>query len=221
MSSVTARACALTRVAGEPTPLRMPDWQERFLRLFPVIRRQFHFAFLDLDPEEREEATQEAIADCLVAYRRLVQQGRESVASATSLARYAVAHVRTGRGIGGSLNIHDVTSRYCRWRTGSTVESLDGVDSDTGDWREILLADRRASPAELATARIDFHAWLESLSPSLRAVAETLATGETTRTTAQLFNVSSGRISQFRRLLQQAWEQFQSEAEHRACPAFA
>ena len=142
------------------------------------------------------------------------------MSSATSLAAFAIAHVRTGRGVGGPLNVHDVTSRYCRWKTGAVVESLHGMDSETGEWREILLEDPRATPAELAAARIDFSEWLESLSPRMRAVAEMLATGEATNTAARLFNVSSGRISQLRRLLQHAWEQFQREPQHQARPAF-
>jgi hypothetical protein len=43
-------------------------------------------------------------------------------------------------------------------------------------------------------------------------VAETLANGETTKTTAKRFRVSAGRISQLRRELQQRWQDFQGEA---------
>ena len=72
MSSATVAACPeLHRENASPsgTPL---DWLEQFLKMLPAIRRQLRFAFLNLTADDREEAEQEAIANCFVAYRRLV-----------------------------------------------------------------------------------------------------------------------------------------------------
>jgi hypothetical protein len=55
-------------------------------------------------------------------------------------------------------------------------------------------------------------AWFDSLPRHIRRIATTLATGETTKRTAREFRVSPGRISQTRRELEAAWQQFQGEA---------
>ena len=77
------------------------NWQERFVALLPVILRYVTPAFRMLEPEEKAEAIQEAVANCCVAYARLVERGRESLAFATVLARFAISQVRTGRRVGG------------------------------------------------------------------------------------------------------------------------
>ena len=77
----------------------------------------------------------------------------------------------------------------------------------------MLVEDRHAGPADTAAARIDIGEWFNRLPRHKRKIAKTLATGETTKTTAKKFNVSPGRISQTRRELQTAWRDFQGDAE--------
>jgi 5-methyltetrahydropteroyltriglutamate--homocysteine methyltransferase len=55
-----------------------------------VIQRFARIAFRHLDPASREEAVAEGVAAALVAYRRLFELGRQHMAYATALARYAV-----------------------------------------------------------------------------------------------------------------------------------
>ena len=78
------------------TPHSEPTWQNIFLSWLPAIEKQLSFAFRHLDLEAREECVQEAIANCCVRYERLFKQGRASVASPTSLARFAIRQVRCG-----------------------------------------------------------------------------------------------------------------------------
>ena len=73
------------------------------------------------------------------------------------------------------------------------------------------MEDKHSTPADVATTRIDFADWLESLPERTRHVAETLATGETTACVARMFGLSASRISQLRRELYQAWRVFQGE----------
>jgi len=72
--------------------------------------------------------------------------------------------------------------------------------------------DRSATPAEVATARMDIRAWLETLTPRNREIASLLAVGESTCETAKRFGLSSGRISQLRGELCGSWEKFQTSA---------
>ena len=104
------------------------------------------------------------------------------------------------------------------WTIGSFVPGGNFLDFGNGklserwgEWKEILLEDRKAGPADTAAARIDIAAWLESLPKKKRRIAALLATGETTKRTAKKFHVSPGRISQTRRELQQAWQEFQGD----------
>jgi hypothetical protein len=187
--------------------------QAQFLRLLPLIARQAKVAFQGQDSETREELTAEVIANAYVCFARLVERGRESLAFGTPLGMYAVRQVRSGRRVGGKLNVRDITSRRCQVIKGVRVESLDGFDDDEEEWREILLEDRRSGPAEIAASRIDFADWLSSLPSRNRRIATTLATGETTQETAKLFDVSPGRVSQVRRELKESWDTFQGEAE--------
>ena len=209
MNAVTTRSS--THHAADPSLRTSGRWQDRFLRLLPTIRRNAHYAFRRFPPEAREEAIQEVTVSCLAAFHTLVQQGREKVASATSLTNYAIAHYRVGRSIAHSMNACDVTSRYCQHRKGIRIESLLQYDAGLCQWQEILVEDQRATPADVAITRIDFQAWLSSLSPRMRRLAETLASGETTSAVAELFRVSAGRISQVRRQLMETWDQFQAE----------
>jgi len=185
--------------------------EDQFLTLLPTIRSNAHYALRRMPEEAREEAIQDVIASSLAAYRALVRQGRAHDAHPTSLAAYAIAHYRVGRSIARRLNVDDVTSVHCQRRTGVRVESLHHFDVQDHQWEDLLVEDRTATPADIAATRIDFAAWLESLSPRLRSMAEVLATGEETGTVAKLFRVSAGRISQIRRLLMAMWDQFHTD----------
>jgi DNA-directed RNA polymerase sigma subunit (sigma70/sigma32) len=188
-------------------------WQEGFLTLLPAIRKQVRYAFRRLPCLERSEAIQDAIANALVAYRRLAQLGRESLAFATPLARFAIKQVRTGRKVGGRLNVRDVMSLYCQRRKGVKVQPFVELDPRTGRWQDLLVEDRHSSPADIAALKLEFQAWLCSLTPKKRAITQSLAGGESAGQVAKLFSVSAARVSQIRRELRTLWEQFQGELD--------
>jgi hypothetical protein len=188
------------------------SWQQRFLQLLPRIRAQAQSRFRHLAPEAREEATAEVIASALVSYARLVALGQEDRAYSTTLVRYAVAQFRAGRRVGCRLNGQDVLSDYGKRKTGVSVEQLDFFDEPADEWQQIVVEDRHSGPAEVATTRVDFGAWLESLPGRTRCVAESLATGEATSHVARRFGISAARISQIRRELFEAWQIFQGDA---------
>ncbi len=187
-------------------------WQKGFLAMLPVIRTHTRIAFRDLDAEAREEAVQEAICNAMVAYQRLFRLGKTDVAYPSALARFAVAQVRSLRKVGGRQNCRDVASRHCQRRHGIVVERLDRFDSNEEIWREVLVEDKRAGPAETAAARLDFGVWLGGLPGRLIRLASFLASGETTNAAARKFRVSAGRISQLRGELQRSWHVFQNGA---------
>jgi hypothetical protein len=198
-----------------------PAWHVEFLAMVPAIRRQAQIAFRKAHPELRHDLIGEVVANCYVAYARLVELDKMDQAYPTVLARFAIAQVRAGRRVGNRLCVRDVMSNYAQFRKGFQVERLDHFDEQDGEWQEILVEDGRAGPAEIAASRIDFAAWLRQLPARLRKVAETLATGETTIEAAQRFGISQGRISQFRLWLRENWLAFQGEVGTEKQPRLA
>jgi len=191
---------------------RAPVCHERFLDLLPGIRHHALVRFRNLESEAREEAVQAALGMAWVIFRRLVTLGRAELAYAGPLARYAVARVRDGRNVGPCPSSKDIMSKWCRRRYGVQIESLDHVADHDGEWREIVVEDRRAGPADIAAARLDMAAWLGLLPRRHRQIAQVLAWGETTSAAAKIFHISPGRVSQMRRELYEAWCRFQGES---------
>jgi hypothetical protein len=191
------------------------QWQERFLALLPVIVNYVRPAFRLLSPDAKAEAVQECVANACVAYARLVERGKESLAFATVLARFAVAQVRSGRRVGGHLNIRDVTSGYAQCRKRFNVSRLDRFDPTEGCWKEAVVEDYRTPVADQACFRLDFPAWLKTLPPRERKIARALAEGGRTTDIARRFGVSLARISQLRREFEKSWLQFHGEEEEK------
>lgn len=199
-----------TTPATSPTSTDPACWHPYFLAMLPAIETHAHIAFRDLKGDTRDEAIQESICNACCAFARLVEQDRADAATWSSLAKYAVAQVRAGRRVGTPLNVRDVTSDHCQLRKGVSVRSLHHWDEQDQQWRDMLVEDKTCTPADLAASRIDYPAFLETLSRRDRRIAETLATGETTSRVAKRFGISPGRVSQLRQELKVAWERFHS-----------
>jgi hypothetical protein len=186
-------------------------WQRGFLKMLPVIKRIFKLSFRHLRPEAREECIQEAVCNAVKAYHRLAELDKLDLAYPTVLARYAVAQVKDHRKVGGHLNIRDILSKYCQVNKNITVERLDKFNSVERRWEEIILEDRHATPADIVSTKLDFSAWLKTLSRRYRKIAQILASGENTLVVAKKFNLSAGRISQLRREFRDSWLKFLGE----------
>ena len=199
----------MTQPAKTLRPKSRPNWQEKFVAMLPAIQEHAAYRFRHRLPEEREDLVAETVAVACVMFARLVERGK--LGYATPLAVYACRQVAVGRRLGSPLNVNDVTSTYCRRRKGVYVQRLDRYDVKDAEWREILVEDRSATPADIAAMRIDFSDWLKTLGRRERRIAKVLAANETTQRTARKFNLTAGRISQIRRQLERAWLLFQDE----------
>ena len=187
------------------------DRDAKFLAMLPRIRRQAAFYLPHVSKKERADAVQEVVASAFVSYVRLIERGKADLAYAGPLARYGACQYLAGRRVGSSMNGCDLTSDLCRQKNGVSVEQLDRFDNPTDEWQQIVVEDKHSGPADVATIRIDFGAWLESLPERTRHVAETLATGEATSHVARMFGCSASWISQLRRELYDAWLVFTGE----------
>ena len=187
---------------------RTENANDRFIEMLPKIRHQAFLAFRSRDPETRAELIQEAVANAFVAYDRLVKLGKPDIAYPSPLAGYAIRQVLSGRRVGTKLNQRDVMSPANRR---VTVEPLQRFDRHDAVWKEVLVEDRHAGPAETAAARIDIAKWFRKLRSRNRKIAKALALGESTLATAKKFGLSSGRVSQLRQELRQSWRSMQGE----------
>ena len=194
---------------NQESPCIQQEHQDVFLEMLPRIRSRAGQAFGWLGSEMKDELIQEVIANAFCAFAGLVRRGKSEIAYATPLTNYAIRQVLGGRQVGAKLNVNDVTSPYAQAACRFVMARLDRFDTDKGHWREVLVEDCRATPADIAAARIDVAEWLLSLPARDRRIAETLAMGETTNEVASKFKLSPARISQLRVQLRCSWEQFQ------------
>jgi hypothetical protein len=201
----------IARVKRPKSPRKTSARHAEFLAMLPAIRHSAQIAFRKLPPELRHDLIEEVVANSFVAYARLVERGQADRASASPLTRYAIAQIRVGRRVGSRLRIGDALSSYAQYRKQFFVERLDQFSEQKGCWGEILVEDKRATPADVAAWRIDFAEWLRRLTARLRKIALALAAGETTTAAAEMFGVSPARISQIRQWLKESWEAFQGE----------
>jgi hypothetical protein len=185
--------------------------RDRFARLLPELQQQVAFRFRYMTPELREERTAAAVALAFEMFVRLIRRNKTEQAFPTPLAEYACRQAMSGRQCGTPLNIHDITSHHCQRNKGIRGQSIHHRDRDTGCWQELVVEDRQASPADVAATRIDFRAWLATLSNRQRQIAEALACGESTQEVARQFQLTGGRISQLRCELRDTWNEFQGQ----------
>ena len=181
------------------------SWQIQFATMFPEIEQHLRRAFRQLDPASKDEAIGEGVLHALRAYSRLYERGREQVATPASLAFYSVRAVRRGRPAAGKMNGQDVLSRYAQ--VGHGIQ----VDRSKGEWIEALVEDKRASVPDQVATKLDFGSWFSSLTMRMKEIAMDLAFGFSTSEVAQKHGVTSGRISQLRRMLEESWAAFQHE----------
>lgn len=196
---------AISNRAQQVSP---PAWHNRFLAVVPAIVRYARMAFREAAPEAREDLIQEAIANCFVAYARLVERDKEDLAYPTVLAMFAIKQIKDGRRVGKKTNVRDVYDQHAQIKGGFQLKHLGAPRDHSGGWKEQLVENDRTPVADQVAFRLDFPAWLSGLSARDRRIVNALAMGERPSDVARRFGVSPGRISQLRSQLRQSWEEF-------------
>jgi hypothetical protein len=176
--------------------------------MLPTIIRYAKASFREFDPETREDLVQECVANCVVAFARLVERGKQSIAYPTVLAMYAVRQIKDGRRVGKRVASRDVYDEHGRIKHDIQLRHIGCPRDQHGGWKEQLVDNRRTPVADQAVFRIDFPDWLRTLSARDRRIVDDLAGGERTGIVAKKFGVSAARISQMRRQLKDSWELF-------------
>ncbi len=206
----------------------LEQFNSQFLQILPRIElhAQIRFRYLRC-PGQREDAIAETIGVAWKWYLRLVEQGKDVNEFVSTLADYAVRHVRSGRKLCGQEKAKDVFSPRCQRINGFKIESLpystrfdpsilysQPHGQEQIDAFEERLRDNTVSPVpDQAAFRIDYRVWLSHLEMRRREIAQDMALDLATNELAEKHKVSAGRISQMRRELHTDWRRFCHEAD--------
>ncbi|MCI0464318.1 MAG: hypothetical protein L0Z62_45875 [Gemmataceae bacterium] len=192
-----------------------PSLRADFLTILPAIERHARFAFRHLQRyHDREDAIAETVAVAWAWYVRLARQGRDATAFPTALASFASRHVKSGRHLCGTENTKDALSPNARRHRGFGVEQLpDNRTQGQSPWQEALIDNTQSPVPEQVIFRLDFPAWLLTLTDRDRRIAEQMALGQRTLDLAGDFSVSPARVSQLRREFRQSWQHFHAGSE--------
>jgi hypothetical protein len=208
------------------TPPALDQLQGPFLALLPRIELHARITFRGIRClDTREDAVAETVALAWLWHVRLAERGKDVLQFPGAFAALAARAVRSGRRACGHERGNEVLSPVARRRHGFRVESLptstrspheDLYATPHGQQRqdcfEERLRDNTRSPVpDQAAFRIDFPAWLRTLTGRERRLIRAMARNERTKDLSKEFEVSPGRISQLRRAFHDAWLRYHGE----------
>jgi hypothetical protein len=201
------------------------DLHAAFLAIVPKIEMRARIAFaLCKCANQKADRVAEAVALAWKWFVKLQERGKDAATFPGVFAILVARAVASGRRIAGGETINDVMSRVAQRKHGFSVQGL--PNSDAAHCHDPLeeplqrflktledrLADNTQTPVpEQAEFRIDFPAWLRTLSVRERTMAEAMMREERTNDLSKKFGVSPGRISQLRSKLRTEWASFCGE----------
>jgi hypothetical protein len=142
----------------------------------------------------------------------LVRRGKDVLAFVSALANYAARAVNSGRRVCGHERAKDVLSPVAQRLHGFAVGKLPDFSTLDGSPLEEALFDNTVSPVpEQVAFRLDFPAWLVTLSHRDRDLITDMGLGERTLALANKYGCSASRISQKRRQFLEDWRRFCGE----------
>ncbi len=215
---------SLPRMTQHPAPTHAADEtssadaraQAAYTRALPTIRKLAHRFHRRLYGEWLDEAVAETEAFVWKAFRDLTARGRDPVPLTAKIVDFAARRVRAGNRFAGKVSVRDALSAEARQRHGYFVTALpqaedEAVAPDVHDG----LRHRGPSPADEAICKIDYEAWLDSLSARQREVAEGLASHLNVSEVARRDGVSKASVQQVRDRLSRQWDEFHGQSKDR------
>jgi hypothetical protein len=189
--------------------------QQAFLAILPRINRHARIYFRHLKcPEAKDDASAETVAFAWLWFVRLLQQGKHPERFVSAIAAYAARTVRSGRRLCGQEKARDVLSARAQQRCPLSVSPIPDASSLEGNVFDEALHDNTMTPVpDQVSFRLDFPAWLVTLSTRDRKLIRALMSGETTTELACRSGLSAARISQLRREYLNDWRSFCGEEE--------
>jgi hypothetical protein len=195
----------------------------RYVALLPKIKNHAQIVFRHIPCcHRREDAVQEVCCLGWKWFKRLCERGKDAEDFPMAFAELLARAVKSGRRLVGMNKAKDPMNPLTQKRAGFTVEplpissrtSLDHIYADphgqqSHDTFEERLQDNTLTPIpDQVQFRIDFPAWLKTLTGRERRIIKAMARNERTKDISQEFEVSPGRISQYRQEFHKDWNRF-------------
>jgi hypothetical protein len=190
--------------------------------VLPRVEAHGRVYFRHVRSDRKEELLAELRGLAWKWYVRLVQRGKDVLAFVSALAVYAARAVNSGRRVCGHERKKEVLSPVAQRLQGFALEALPQATSTSHerlyasphgqerlDAFEERLRDNTLTPVpDQAAFRLDFPAWLRTLTARERRLIRAMARGERTKDLSREFELSPGRISQLRRAFAEDWRRF-------------
>jgi hypothetical protein len=197
-----------------PSPAGLAHLHAAFLAdILPRVEQHGRVYFRHIKcPHQKEELLAELRGLAWKWYVGLVCRGKDVLAFVSALATYAARAVKSGRRVCGHDRKREVLSPVAqRLRHFTTVKLPDFSTLDGNPLEEALHDNTITPPDEQVIFRLDFPAWLASLSHRDRDLVTDMGLGERTLDLANKYGCSPGRISQKRRWFAEDWQRFCGE----------
>jgi DNA-directed RNA polymerase specialized sigma24 family protein len=202
--------------------------QAHFVAILPRIELHAKIYFRDVKcPHRKEDYIQETRALAWKYFVRTIQLGKNPLTFVSRIATFAARHARSGRHVCGQERSKDTMSPLAQRRHGFTVQPLPSSTALSSEQfyttshgqrlmdavEERLRDNTLTAVPEQVCFRLDFPAWLNTLSDRDRRVVEDLMQDERTLDVANKYRISPSRVSQLRREFKKHWRQFWGEEQ--------
>jgi hypothetical protein len=200
--------------------------QAAFLLILPRVELHGRIYFRHLRcPHQKADAIQEMRALAWQWFLRLHQRGRDPADFLTGFVMLLARAVNSGRRLAGMARAKDVLNAATQRRHSFHVERLpsstqasherlysDVHGQELHDAFEERLRDNTITPVpDQVIFRIDWPAWLRTLTGRQRRMIRAMAQNERTLDLSKEFEVSPARISQLRSEFHDGWQRFCGE----------
>jgi hypothetical protein len=200
----------------------LAELHARFLAILPRVELHGRIYFRHLGPHRKADALQEMRALAWKWFLRLHERGRDPADFVTSFATLLARAVNSGRRLAGMERSKDVMNPAAQRRHGFQVEPLPASTRVSHeelygpargqqrlDTFEERLRDNTVTPvADQVQFRIDWPAWLATLTGRERRLIRAMALNVRTLDLSRRFELSPSRISQLRREFYLDWHRF-------------
>jgi hypothetical protein len=218
-------------IGSASSPVSLHQLQARFLDLVPKLETHATILFRQIVcPDKRADLISEAIALGWKWYCRLHEMGKDVAEFPVVFASLVGKAVRSGRRLCGQERANDVLSPVAQRRHGFAVEGLpsstatphDRLYGEVDGQRELDVYEERlhdntvTPPDQQAMFRVDFAAWLRTMTGRERRLIHSMSRNERTKDLSRQFQLSPGRISQFRREFAKDWKRYCGDQEENA-----
>jgi hypothetical protein len=203
-------------------PAGLAELHARFLLILPRVELHGRIYFRHLRHHKKADAIQEMRGLAWKWFLRLVERGKDPCDFLAAFVTLLARAVNSGRRLAGMAKSKDALNPATQRRHGFSVECLpssvltshERLYSEVNGQRQLdayeeRLRDNTITPVpEQVVFRIDWPAWLRTLTARDRRMIRAMGLGERTLDLSRQFEVCPARISQMRREFHDGWERF-------------